>query len=84
MNRYLLYLLDFIGLIGETPIQLDYHVQHFVYQCKYMTDMEVEAIKENYTRGVYKLMKKKYVPYIGTREEWESTLPKFKLWNEDV
>ena len=85
MNKFLVFILDMFGLIMETPIQKDLHIGHHKFHCNRMLGLEIEATKEHYTREVKKLMSKKYdKTYIGTKQEWESTLPKFRLWNEDV
>lgn len=56
MNIYLLYLLAFLGLIKETPIQLDRHVLHRTALRKHMLGLETEAHHENYNRELKKLM----------------------------
>lgn len=66
-------LLDFLGMVGETPIQQDFHVKHYNHWRRYMLKCEEEAYEVNYKRDLHRLMAKEHkpTPFGITKKSWE-------------
>ena len=68
-------LLDFLGMVRETPVQQDMHVKIYDRYCKHMSRVQQEAMNENIARVLHKIMDKPTtpVPFNITKVEWENT-----------
>ena len=68
-------LLDFLGMVRETPVQQDLHIKHYKWVCVRRLHDENDAYAENILFDLHKIMDKHTtpVPFNITKVEWENT-----------